>query len=260
MATIVTRSGKGSPLTHPEVDANFTNLNTAKFEAGNTILSASGTASSPGIAFSADTNTGLFRAGADILGIAIGGAEAATFEDAGQTVFQLLSSDGDQLLNVDETTDDLLQVINTDDTVLFEVSNTTGVTSSVGFTGTTAALSGNITMSGTGAIKLPVGTDAQRPTPATGQLRFSSTSGSFEGYDGSAWGSIGGGGGGYFKGENGAVGDPTTGPGDIFRINEQALNTSVTIGATENASATGPLTIASGVTLTVTSGGNLSIV
>jgi hypothetical protein len=32
MTTIVTRTGKGSPLTHVEVDANFTNLNTAKLE------------------------------------------------------------------------------------------------------------------------------------------------------------------------------------------------------------------------------------
>jgi hypothetical protein len=30
MSTIVTRSGKGSPLTHVEVDANFNNLNTDK--------------------------------------------------------------------------------------------------------------------------------------------------------------------------------------------------------------------------------------
>lgn len=32
MATIVTRAGKGSPLTHVEVDANFTNLNADKAE------------------------------------------------------------------------------------------------------------------------------------------------------------------------------------------------------------------------------------
>lgn len=32
MSTIVTRSGKGSPLTHAEMDANFTNLNTDKAE------------------------------------------------------------------------------------------------------------------------------------------------------------------------------------------------------------------------------------
>lgn len=30
MSTIVTRAGKGTPLTHTELDANFTNLNTDK--------------------------------------------------------------------------------------------------------------------------------------------------------------------------------------------------------------------------------------
>ncbi len=64
-------------------------------------------------------------------------------------------------------------------------------------------------------------------------------------------------GGGMFKGDNGTVGSRA---GDIFRINEQTLNTDTTIDADENASATGPLTIATGVTLTVTTGGNLSIV
>ena len=32
MATIVTRADKGEPLTHAEVDANFTNLNASKLE------------------------------------------------------------------------------------------------------------------------------------------------------------------------------------------------------------------------------------
>ena len=32
MSNIVTRAGKGSPLTNTEVDANFTNLNTDKAE------------------------------------------------------------------------------------------------------------------------------------------------------------------------------------------------------------------------------------
>jgi len=42
MATIVLRSGKGSPLTNTEVDANFSNLNTGKLELGGTY--SSGTA------------------------------------------------------------------------------------------------------------------------------------------------------------------------------------------------------------------------
>lgn len=112
--------------------------------------------------------------------------------------------------------------------------------------------------SATGSAVLPSGTDAQRDgSPAAGYIRFNTTSTSFEGYDGSAWGEIGGAGGGLYKGENGEVGSSA---GDIFRVNEQTLNTNVTIDADENASATGPLAVASGVTLTVTSGGNLSIV
>ena len=41
MATIVTRAGKGSPLTNTEVDANFTNLNSAQLVAGGTGVTAS---------------------------------------------------------------------------------------------------------------------------------------------------------------------------------------------------------------------------
>jgi hypothetical protein len=37
MSTIVTRAAKGSPLTHAEVDANFTNLNTDKYESGSAV-------------------------------------------------------------------------------------------------------------------------------------------------------------------------------------------------------------------------------
>jgi len=63
------------------------------------------------------------------------------------------------------------------------------------------------------------------------------------------------GGGGLFKGENGEVGSSA---GDIFRVHEQTLNTNVTIDSDENGLCAGPLTIATGVTLTVN--GNLSIV
>ena len=43
MATIVTRAGKGSALSHNEVDANFTNLNTDKLEANTNITVADAT-------------------------------------------------------------------------------------------------------------------------------------------------------------------------------------------------------------------------
>ena len=45
--------------------------------------------------------------------------------------------------------------------------------------------------------------------------------------------------------------------GGLFRTNAQSLTSNITILATENAQVTGPLTVASGVTLTVESGGRL---
>lgn len=42
MSTIVTRAGKGSPLTHNEVDANFNNLNNDKVEESTTITAGTG--------------------------------------------------------------------------------------------------------------------------------------------------------------------------------------------------------------------------
>jgi hypothetical protein len=52
--------------------------------------------------------------------------------------------------------------------------------------------SGTITLSATTALVIPVGTTAQRPTASTGQIRFNSSLTSFEGYNGTAWSSLGG--------------------------------------------------------------------
>ena len=57
-------------------------------------------------------------------------------------------------------------------------------------------LSGGVAKtSDTGSAIMPAGTDAQRDgSPIAGYLRFNTDSDTFEGYDGSAWGAIGGGG------------------------------------------------------------------
>ena len=48
--------------------------------------------------------------------------------------------------------------------------------------------------SSTGSAEIPAGTDAERDgTPSAGYFRFNTDSSSFEGYDGTAWGAIGGG-------------------------------------------------------------------
>ncbi|MEC7830112.1 MAG: hypothetical protein VYA74_04365 [Bacteroidota bacterium] len=66
---------------------------------------------------------------------------------------------------------------------------------------------------------------------------------------------------GFFIGENGATrGDATNGKGDIFRVNESTLNTSVTIASGDNASCAGPLEVSSSGTVNLTVLGNLTII
>ena len=54
------------------------------------------------------------------------------------------------------------------------------------------------------------------------------------------------------------LGEGSGGAGDIIRVHENELNTSVTVDANNNGLAAGPLTIASGVTLTLN--GELTVV
>ena len=65
---------------------------------------------------------------------------------------------------------------------------------------------------------------------------------------------------GFYQGENGSTGDTTNGKGDIFRVNESTLNTSVTIASGDNASAAGPLTVSTSGTVNLTVLGNLTII
>jgi hypothetical protein len=49
---------------------------------------------------------------------------------------------------------------------------------------------GDIVASGTGAVQVPSGTEAQRPTAANGMIRYNADKSWFEGYSGGAWGRI----------------------------------------------------------------------
>jgi hypothetical protein len=115
----------------------------------------------------------------------------------------------------------------------------------VGIGTTTPAV--KLAISSTDAILVPVGTTVERPTGATGYLRFNSTTTSFEGYNGTAWGSIGG----------GATGGGTD---QIFYQNGQTVTTNYTITAGQNAGTFGPITVNSGITVTVPVGSTWSIV
>ena len=64
---------------------------------------------------------------------------------------------------------------------------------------------------------------------------------------------------GFFQGENGDTSQSSK-KGDIFRVNESTLNTSVTIPSGDNASCAGPLTVSTSGTVNLTVLGNLTIV
>jgi hypothetical protein len=93
-------------------------------------------------------------------------------------------------------------------------------------------------LAGTGAFGVPVGTEAQRPTGAAGKIRFNSTVNKYEGHNGTAWSSIGG----------GATGG---GSDSIFIENGQTVTTDYTISTGKNAMSTGPVSINSGITVTI---------
>lgn len=100
----------------------------------------------------------------------------------------------------------------------------------------------------TGSAQIPAGTTAQRDgSPSAGWLRFNTTLSKFEGWLGSAWGAIGG----------GATGGGTDA---VFNLNGQVVTTNYTIPSGQNAGSVGPITINSGVTVTVPSGSVWTIV
>jgi hypothetical protein len=105
----------------------------------------------------------------------------------------------------------------------------------------TANVPNNLNFSGTGTIRLPNGTTAERPSPTAGMIRYNTTENTFEGYAAGAWGSIGG-------GATGAGGD------QVFYENELTVTASYTLTTARNAMSTGPITIDSGVTVTVPTG------
>jgi len=99
-----------------------------------------------------------------------------------------------------------------------------------------------------GAAQMPSGTSAERPvSPNAGMLRWNEDDTQFEGYDGSGWTEIAGGGG-AGGGATGAGGD------QVFWENDQTVTTSYTLTAGKNAFSAGPISIDVGATVTIPSG------
>ena len=161
------------------------------------------------------------------------------------------------------------------------------------FNGTTLSVAGftassDSSFTSTGALQISKGTTLQQPgTPATGMMRYNTTTNQFEGYSGSspAWKSIGGS---ALSNDTSTASNlypvfaaATTGTaenlytsnakylykpstGDLqaeqfvanngIVVNSQTVATSYTVGSGYSAMSSGPITVAGGVTVTVASG------
>lgn len=130
--------------------------------------------------------------------------------------------------------------------------NSSKLANNLTLTGTTLAgttsLSGNVDNTSTGYLRLPSGTTAERPAgPSSGWIRFNSTISQFEGHNGTVWSSVGG----------GATGG---GPDRVFVENDNTVTTNYQLANNRNAVSAGPVTIQTGVTVTIPSGQSWVIV
>jgi hypothetical protein len=176
--------------------------------------------------------------------------------------------------------------------IQFNNSGALGASSNLTWNGTTLAVTGALTatadstFSSTGSLTISKGTTAERPgSPASGMLRFNTTTTEFEGYNGTAWASVGG----------AALVNDTSTTSNLFPlfatattgtaatlntsnakllykpstgefqasalvasnglfVNATSIAASYTIASGFNAQSVGPVTIASGQSVTITSG------
>jgi hypothetical protein len=175
--------------------------------------------------------------------------------------------------------------------VQFNNSGALGASSNLTWNGTTFAITGvltvtgNSTFSSTGALTISKGTTAERPTAVSGMLRFNTTTTEFEGYNGTAWASVGGAAlsndtstatnvfplfanatsgtaSTLFTSNAKLLYKPSTGEfqsselvatNGIF-VNSQTVSANYTVPSGSNALSSGPVTVADGITVTVSDG------
>ena len=121
------------------------------------------------------------------------------------------------------------------------LSNSIAADGQTPITGALIGIGDTLQFGGTGQVTLPVGTTAQRSaSPYAGMIRYNSTTAQFEGYSDGQWSQIGGG--------------ATGGGGDtVFVENSRVVTANYTLSTGKSAESVGPITIQSGVTVTVPS-------
>jgi len=176
-------------------------------------------------------------------------------------------------------------VTNLTGTASININGTVGATTATTGAFTTLTASADSTFSSTGALTISKGTTGQRPTPVSGMLRFNTTTFEFEGYNGTAWASVGGAAlsndtstatdvfplfanattgtaSTLFTGNASLLYKPSTGEfkarvpvaSNGIVVNSQTVATSYTIAAGFSAMSAGPITLSGGAVVTLSSG------
>ena len=105
---------------------------------------------------------------------------------------------------------------------------------------------GELNIETTGAIGLPTGTSAQRPSPPqAGQIRYNNENQQFEGYS-TAWGGFGG--------ASGSSGNA------VFYENDTNVTASYSITSGKNAMSAGPITLNANIIVTIPAGSVWTVV
>ena len=150
-----------------------------------------------------------------------GGLEATSFTKTGGSATEFLKADGsvDSNIYLTSETDPVFLASPSAGIVGTDITNWNtaygwGDHASAGYltsfteadtldsvTGRNSSTTNGVTVGGlhvdsTGAVEMPAGTTAERPTGVAGMFRFNSEDSQFEGYDGTQWGAIAGSGGG----------------------------------------------------------------
>ena len=233
-------------ITMANADYTLTNLNGVSDEARNMVLVVKGTTGGAGKKVIAPLNQPkmyvVSNQTTDGYSINIGASSGAVITIPNGVTAQVYTDGTDFFsaqtgsagnFNVNGT----LTASGISDLGTLSVSGNETVGGTLGVTGA-ATFSANSQFNGTGALKIPVGTTAQQPSPVTGMIRFNSDVPQFEGYNGTIWGQIGGG---------------ASAGGAVYE-NKQSITSNYTMSTNYNGESVGPITVASGVSVTIPSG------